>query len=514
MEEIAVVTERTQGQREEARQPATAPRDVREFVAAIEKIGQLKHITAAVSRKEEMGAITYMYHQRVGAPALLFEKVTGCPPGFRALWNQLGSNTDRIALAIGEPAGLSIQDLIRRFKDKSGRQIPPVMVDPKDAPINAHHMRGSEIDVTIFPAARHWPLDSGEYIGTSDATITRDPDGGWLNVGTYRQMVQSRDEVGLYLTPGKDARLHIERNWAMGKPCEVVACWGIDPALFMVSSQTFPKTQSELDYAGGLIGLPVELVPGEATSLPYPARAEIVMEGVIPPGSERTEGPFGEYTGYYGRPQGPAFLMQVKAVHYRDNPILTQALMADYYAANEQSTVYSVARSGRIWNDLERLGIPGIKGVFCYPAAAGGFGMTAVSIEQRYAGHAKQVLALAAQCPAGALYGKWTIAVDEDVDPTDINQVLWAMATRCHPATDIDFMHDSWSTYLDPSQNPAEKRPYGCKVLINACKDYRFIKEFSPRTMVRRSTYEAVCRRWKELGLEGEPPQLRALEEG
>jgi 4-hydroxy-3-polyprenylbenzoate decarboxylase len=238
------------------------------------------------------------------------------------------------------------------------------------------------------------------------------------------------------------------------------------------------------------------------------------MEGVIPPGSERTEGPFGEYTGYYGRPQGPAFLMQVKAVHYRDNPILTQALMADYYAANEQSTVYSVARSGRIWNDLERLGIPGIKGIYCHPAASGGFGITVISIEQRYAGHAKQVLALAAQCPAGAYFSKWIIAVDEDVDPIDINQVLWALATRCHPATDIDLLRDTWSTYLDPSQNPPEKRPFGSNALINACKDYRFIKEFSPRTKVRRSTYEAVCRRWKELGLEGEPPQLRALEEG
>ena len=510
MEEVIFAAE-AEARREVKPDQAVGPRDVREFIAAIEKIGQLKRISAEVSRNEEMGAVTYMYNHRVGAPALLFEKIKGCPPGFRALWNQLGSSNDRFALAIGESTGLSANELIRRFKERSDRRIAPVMVDPKDAPVNAHHMRGNDIDVTRFPAARHWALDGGEYIGTCDATITRDPEGGWLNVGCYRQMLQSKNEVGLFLAGGRDARLHIERNWAMGKPCEVVACWGIDPVLFMTASQSFPL--SELDYAGGLAGRPIELVPGEATSLPYPARAEIVMEGVIPPGSERAEGPFGEFTGYYAKPPGPAFLMQVKAVHYRDNPILTHALMADYYPANECALVRSLGRSARIWSDLERLGIPGIKGIYCHPAAAGGLAMTIISIEQRYAGHAKQVLALAAQCPAGAYFSKWIIAVDEDVDPTDINQVLWAMATRCHPATGIDFMRDTYSTFLDPSQNPVENRQFGSKALINACKDYRFIKEFSPRTKVRRSTYEAVRRRWKELGLEGQPPQLRALEE-
>src|SRR5947199_8886702 len=233
-------------------------------------------------------------------------------------------------------------------------------------------------------------------------------------------MVQGKREVGLYLSPGKDARLHIERYCSRDEPCEVVCCWGVEPALFIAASQTFPKTVSGLDFVGGMLGRPVELVKGEATSLYYPARAEIVVEGVIPPNSQKLEGPFGEFTGYYGRPEDYAFLMQIKAVHHRDNPILTHALMADY-PANENSTLFSVARSARIWNDLDRLGVPGIRGVYSHPAAAGGWGMTVVSLEQRDAGHSAQALALAAQCTGGAYYAKWILAVVEDDDPSNKN---------------------------------------------------------------------------------------------
>jgi 4-hydroxy-3-polyprenylbenzoate decarboxylase len=226
----------------------------------------------------------------------------------------------------------------------------------------------------------------------------------------------------------------------------------------------------------------------------------------------KLEGPFGEFTGYYGRPEDFAFLVDVKAIHYRENPILTHALMADY-PANECGLLYSIARSARIWNDLDKLGVPGIKGVYCHPAAAGGFAMTVVSLEQRYAGHAPQALALAAQVPGGAYFSKWIIAVDDDVDPSNINQVLWAMATRCHPAEDIDILRQTWSTSLDPTQNPPEERPYGSKALVNACMEHRYLKSFSKRTKIRRSVYEAVAAKWQRLGFRATPPKLWALED-
>jgi 4-hydroxy-3-polyprenylbenzoate decarboxylase len=174
---------------------------------------------------------------------------------------------------------------------------------------------------------------------------------------------------------------------------------------------------------------------------------------------------------------------------------------------------FAVARSARIWTDLDRLGVPGIKGVWAHPAAAGGFGMTVVSLEQRYAGHAPQALALAAQVPGGAYFTKWIIAVDEDVDPSNMNQVIWAMATRCNPVEDIDILRQTWSTWLDPTQNPPEERPYGSKALVNACMEHRYLKQFSKRTKVRRSVYEAVAAKWSRLGFTGEAPKLWALDD-
>ena len=185
--------------------------------------------------------------------------------------------------------------------------------------------------------------------------------------------------------------------------------------------------------------------------------------------------------------------------------------MADYPSC-EQSGFFAILRGAKIWDDLDKLGVPGIHGVYSHPAAAGGFGMTIISLEQRYAGHAAQVLALAAQVPGGAYYTKWIIAVDEDVDPTDMDQVIWAMGSRCNPIDDIDILRNTWSTPLDPCQNPPEKRPYGSKVLINACKDHRYLPVFSTRTTLRKSTYDKVAARWEELGLPGKAPEVRAYE--
>ena len=193
--------------------PAPAPRDLREWLERVEAIGELRRIKAEVDRDEEMSAVAYLAGQTPGSPALLFECITGFPRGDRALWGILGSSVDRIALSIGEPTGLGVMDLIRRCRTRFNRAIPPVTIDPASAPVNEFILLGDRVDVTRFPAPRHWPLDGGRYIGTADAVITRDPEGGWLNVGTYRMMVHDRNHVGLYLSPGKDARLHIEGWW-------------------------------------------------------------------------------------------------------------------------------------------------------------------------------------------------------------------------------------------------------------------------------------------------------------
>jgi 4-hydroxy-3-polyprenylbenzoate decarboxylase len=488
--------------------------NLREWLAHVDRMGELVRVREPVDRDEEMSAISYLVAKQQPSPAVLFERASGfekSPIGAQLLWNILGPSIRRIALTLEEPPDTPTVELIRRVKDKLKRRIVPCEVSRANAPVYENTLTGRKIDLDALPIPRHWPLDGGRYAGTGDAVITRDPDSGYLNVGTYRMMIQGKSEAGLYLSPGKDARLHITRAWQQGKAIEVAAAWGIDPVFMLVGSQTFPKNVSEYEYAGGIKGEPVPVVRGTTTDLLIPANAELVVEGIIRPNSVRSEGPFGEFPGYYGRPEAGCPLVEITAVHHRTNPILTNALMADYPSC-EQSGFFSVIRSAKIWDDLDKLGIPGIHGVYSHPAAAGGFGMTIISMEQRHAGHAAQALALAAQVPGGAYYTKWIVAVDEDVDPTDMDQVIWAMASRCNPIDDIDILRNTWSTWLDPTQNPPEKRPYGSKALINACKEHRHLPVFSKRTTLRKPVYEKVAKRWKALGLPGAIPPVRAFE--
>ena len=489
--------------------------DLREWLARVEDIGELVRVRQPVDRDEEMSAITYLVAKQQPSPAVLFERAERFreEPDRRPAAVEYSRAQRQARRAHARGAGRHAD---RRIDPAHQGQAQAAACRrarcrPAQAPVYQNTVTGKKIDLNQLPIPRHWPLDGGRYAGTADAVITRDPDSGYLNIGTYRMMLQGKSQVGLYLSPGKDARLHITRAWQQGKPIEVAAAWGIDPLFMLVGSQTFPKNVSEYEFAGGIKGEPIPVVRGKTTDLLIPANAELVIEGVIRPNSVKAEGPFGEFPGYYGRPEAGCPLVDVTAVHYRTQPILTNALMADYPSC-EQSGFFSVIRSAKIWDDLDKLGIPGIQGVYAHPAAAGGFGMTVISLEQRYAGHAAQVLALAAQVPGGAYYTKWIIAVDEDIDPTDMDQVIWAMASRCNPIDDIDILRNTWSTWLDPTQNPPEKRPYGSKALINACKEHRHLPVFSKRTTLRKRVYDQVAARWTELGLPGQIPTVRAFE--
>ena len=483
--------------------------DLDAWLEKAEALGELKRITAEVNPDLEAATITYLVGGEK-SPALLFENIKG-HPGHRALYNMVGCNLSRFCLMIGEQPVDHPLKAVQILQQKLGRKISPKEVSPDHAICNQNIVEGEDIDIRIFPAQRMWPLDGGMYLGTGDAVVTKDPETGRINVGTYRMMIKGPREIGLYTSPGKDATLDREKWWKLGKPMPVAACYGIDPLLFLVAATSLPKTECEYDYYGGINGAPIELFIGDVTGLPIPARAEIVLEGFVYPDASFAEGPFGEFTGYYGRPGGATPYVKIEKVRYRSNPTVTCALMADG-PANECGLFWAALRSAGIWGDLLKLGVPGIKGVWSIPEAAG-WGITVVSIKQMYAGHAPQVMALAAQCTAGAYFGKYVIVVDEDIDPSNIHQVLWAMATRSRPAQSIDILRETWSTYLDPSLNPPEIRPWGSKCLINACMDYRFIKTFSKRTKLSKQAYENVVSRWQELGLSGTPPVVSVFEE-
>lgn len=498
--------------RDRSRAPSTlnagAWRDLREWLALVERHNLLKRIGQEVDPVEELAAITFMATRAGAAPALLFENIKGNRSDARILSNMLGTSQERYALAVGIDPKLGLHAMIGETRRLMKNRLPPVHVPKDKAPVNEIVLRGDDIDLTKLPAPVFWPGDGGRYIGTGDITFTADPASGRINVGCYRQMLHSKNRVGLYCSPGKHGRLDREAWWAQGKPCEVVAAYGIDPVLFMVAAQVFSAKESELDAAGGLMGRPVELTDAETVSLPIPARAEIVIEGIVRADGFVEEGPLGEFTGYYGNVRAPQPVIEVQAVHMRKAPIITAALMASYPSC-EIGAYYAIMRSARILDDLEAIGVPGVRAVYSHPAAASGWGMVIVSLTQQYAGHVAQVLALTAQCPAASYYTKWIIAVDDDVDPTDFDQVMWALSTRCHPSEDLDILRKTWSTGLDPSQYPPEARPYGSKVLIDACKPHRYIKQFPKSTRLRRSTYEKVAARWAELGFAGEPPRLQ-----
>ncbi len=486
---------------------------IRELLKESEAMGQLKKISQPVDWDEEMGALNYMVAQRENAPVLWFENVRDAKHGATTVMNLFGTGKDRVALSMGLPKGKSMMELIQEAKKNFGNRVPPEMISADKAPVNEVILEGDEIDLNDFPAPKMWPRDGGRYLGTWDVLVTRDLEDGHLNLGTYRQMIKAPRELFVYWSPGKDARLQSERYWAQGKPFPVAAVYGPDPALLVVGCITLPKTECEYDYAGGLWNEPVKVFHSDLTGLDLPASAEIIVEGFMHPGKEGREGPFGEFTGYYGRPEENTPYIDVERVRMRKKPILTSALMADY-PANELGIIYAIARSAAIWTDFDKLGVPGIKGVYCFPEGGGGFGITAVSIEQRFAGHAAQVAALAAQVPSGAYYSKLIIVVDDDVDCSDIHQVMWAIATRSNMEKDIDILRETWSTWLDPTKNPPEERPWGSKALINACKEHKFLKVFAARNRITREMYDKLSGRWKELGLDGEPPNLMAFEDG
>jgi UbiD family decarboxylase len=480
-----------------------------EWLIRVEAMGELKRITAPVDPVLEMSTITYMAGKTIGGPTLLFENIKG-HPGRRLLFNPFGSSINRAALTIREQPGKSPIELTRILSQKMKRRVAPTVIDAAAAPVNKNIDRGDKIDLTQFPAPQMWPLDGGKYIGTADCVITQDPSNERVNLGTYRQMVQGPRQVGFYASPGKDAVLDREQWWAQGKPAPVAAVYGLEPLLFLCAATSFPKDVSEYEFAGGINGAPIEVFKSEITGLMLPANAELIIEGFSYPGKTASEGPFGEFTGYYGRPGGPTPYIEISAIRYRNNPTITSALMADG-PSNECGTMWSMAKAAKVWTDLDALGVPGIKGVWSPPEAAG-WGMTVVSIEQRYAGHAAQVAALAAQCMGGAYFTKYIIVVDDDVDPSNMQEVLWAMVTRSRPSESIEILRETWSTFLDPSINPPENRPWGSKCLINACKEFKYIKSFSPRTLLKKEMYQQVCARWKELGFEGEPPAIKTFE--
>ena len=251
--------------------------DLREFIDAAQKLGQVKEIHGA-HWNLEIGALTEMFAFKEPSPMVLFDQIPDYPANFRVVSN-IVSNPVRSGLTVGMAADATPIELVARWKEllKAVKPIPPRVVST--GPILENVKTGDDIDMTIFPTPHWHELDGGRYIGTADCVITGEPEeGGWINIGIYRVQVHDKNTLGLYVSPGHHARIMREKYWEKGKSCPVVATFGQDPLLFLVAGQSLPYGMSEFDYCGGLRGAPVDVIRGEATGLPIPATAEIAIE--------------------------------------------------------------------------------------------------------------------------------------------------------------------------------------------------------------------------------------------
>ena len=274
--------------------------DLREWLRDVEKRGELKKFSGA-SWDLEMSSMTDMLQKekKLLMPAVLFDDVPRFPSGFRTLFS-LTASPWRLAHTLGLPEDqLDRLSLVRNWRDKSRtlKAIPPKMV--KTGPVGENVDTGDAIDLYKFPVPMCHDLDGGRYIGTICAMVQKDPDEGWVNLGTYRGMVVDRNHVAFHAVEAQHGRSIANKYFARGQTMPVAVAIGVDPALYCASSQ--PMTGwgvSEYDFAGGIKGEPIEVFEG-VSGLPLPARAEIIIEGECRPGEFVDEGPFGEFHGYY-----------------------------------------------------------------------------------------------------------------------------------------------------------------------------------------------------------------------
>lgn len=470
--------------------------DLRFWLDRVDELGQLEKIDG-VHWELELSTLAELFNERFAEqgkprPALLFDRIVGYPEGCRVAAN-LVSSSGRLSLTMGMDSRLTDFEFIQRWRHRV-KEISPIEPEVvQNGALFEKTMFGDDIDLLSFPVPRWHELDGGRYIGTDDLVVTRDPDDDWINVGVYRVMVYGKDRIGLHMSPGKHGRVHRDKYFQAGKPCPVAISFGHHPIYFLVASADAPYGVSEYAYAGGILGQPVKLVRAPLTGLPLPADCEIAIEGEVVPGDTTVEGPFGEWTGYYTSSQNEPFL-RVKAVYYRRDPILCGFPLLR--PSSGDNLHHCLIRSAQIWNAMEDAGVPDIKAVWVHPAA--GRFLTVVSIKQRYPGHAKQAAMIASQCRAGAYLGRYVIVVDDDIDITKSDDVIWAMCSRSDPVRSIEILRRCWSGPLDPAI-PREEKGFNSRALIDATRPYEWREKFPVASGHSAELKDKVKKKWERL---------------
>jgi UbiD family decarboxylase len=460
-----------------------------DFIAAAEKLGDVKTVHGA-DLDLDVGCLTEIAYEEDG-PMLLFDRFKGYPDDFRVVTNVFRNSIRRYSLALGFPTNAHPVELVKLLRERRRVQkmIPPLVV--ADGPVLENQWKGSEIDIDKFPVPKWHSGDGGRYIGTGDLVIVRDPETDWINFGTYRSCVQGKDRVSLWINKHKHGRIIAEKYWIKGQACPVAVVVGCDPVTFMAST-----SRMKYEYAGALHGAPVEVVKGPYTGLPIPAHGEIVLEGEIPSPQEESvaEGPFGEWPGYYSH-SCQECVVRVKQIVYRNSPML----FGDPPMRPLLSWGGDLPAAGaEVWDHLERSGVTDITGVWGHCRGL----MMVISLKPRYAGHAMQALFAANGLKGSRSMSSFFVAVDDDIDPANFKDVLWAICTRADPGTSVEILKSVWTEDLDPRLTPTQKETGAYtagRILIDACKPFHWRDSFPKTNIFPPEDKQAVKKRWAQL---------------
>jgi UbiD family decarboxylase len=464
-------------------------KDLREFIGLVDDLGALRRVEGADPRFE-IGGITEVAAGMPDCPALLFDNIKGFPRGFR-IFSNTATSPQRATLALGLDPALRPLDALKAWMEKRKTLQPQEPVPVKGAPFLANAATGNDVDLGRFPAPVWHRHDGGPYIGSGSIVIMRDPDSGWINASIYRIQVHDRNRVTVQFDHGgRHGAIIAKKYWDQGKTCPVAVVNGQDPALFIAGFEYLPAGQSEYAFAGAIKGAPIEIIAGPQTGLPLPAHAEIIFEGQLLPTSQMTlpEGPFGEFTGYYAADARPGPVMEVTATYHRDDPIL----LGSPPMKPPRFHFGLPFRAATIWQNLEAGGVTDVVGAWQHVSQL----MTVVAIRQRYDGHAKRAGLIAA---AHSYMARMVVVVDDDVDPSNLADVMWAVTTRCEPSEQVDIVRNAWSSALDPRISPEDKArgiTSHSKLILEACRPFPWFDKFPPASALTLDEAREIETKW------------------
>ena len=458
--------------------------DMREFLADLEKAGELKHVKTQVDKDWEISTLTRRYFLDMPAekrPALFFDNVKGFD---MPVVVSVFGNRKRYALGLGIPT----QEIARQWVKALNSPISPKLV--KTGPCKENIMLGKDIDLLKFPIPVWTPgKDVGPYI-TAPGCVTKDPETGIRNVGTYRLQVKGKNKTGLFY--GQKTQ-HISGHHAkykkLGRPMEIAVLLGANPYVSVCQVTRVPLNVDEFAVAGGFKGAPIELVKCETVDLEVPATSEIVIEGEVPPDIEEPEAPFGETSGFMS-PLRQSPIINVTAITYRNNPVYHSFLSQK--PPSESTNVKCCGKEGILLWALQNKGVPGIMDVYCPESGSSGFYII-VSIKKSSPDHAQQVCnAIWSYAPNN---GKYIIVCDDDTDIRNPFDVEWALTYRCDPVRDTFTRTDVQGSGIDPTRgHVAISGKMGLDATIKQRADYEL-------ALPDKEYFDKVEARWQEYGL-------------